>query len=63
NTLSLTLPPQGGGDYKVTLWQDHRESTFIKDFAVVILKRIAQYRCDSVIKTQISISSLNCYAF
>jgi len=30
NTLSLTLPPQGGGAYKVTLWQDHRELKFIK---------------------------------
>jgi len=27
NTPTLTLPPQWGGDYKVTLWQDHRSYT------------------------------------
>jgi hypothetical protein len=38
NTLSLTLPPQGGGDYKVTLWQDHRESTFIDSYFSICKK-------------------------
>ena len=30
--VSKTPPPLTGGDYKVTLWQDHRESTFIERF-------------------------------
>jgi hypothetical protein len=31
-TPTLTLPPQWGGSYKVTLWQDHRELKLIKGF-------------------------------